>query len=998
MSSKLQLASIMAAANQDYWWYFDRTAEQVGQLLTQNKAMLTSINAYLDSNHALKLAVVMEPATKQWWWWSGLTGEQVSQRLTENKAQLTDISAYIDNDRQLKFAVIMTPGTGTGWYYGCTEAQVGQRLTQSQSRLAAISAYIDADYSVKFAFAMAPANQTWWWYSGQTAAQVNELLTRNKAMLTGISAYIDTDNILKFAVVMAPANQEWWWRYGDPAYIGQQLTENKARMIAASPYLLPESFQTQAQNAVKALQKWYAADPYAAERGLYHWDDPNLVEDLGGSVASELVKIYGYKDAFQDTMRWWNNANAMTALIDYMLVTKDREYLSVVENTFVKAPNTFTVSVNGVEVAAIAGAAEGAVAGAALGAALAGPLGAVVGGFVGAIAGFFGGGGHAAATTARIYYKDFLNSFYDDQGWWALAWIKAYDLTGDKKFLTAAETIFENNAKGWDSVCGGGLYWQKNHNGPDDAPSYKNAIANELFLAVGAALYVRLKNETYLKWANDEWAWFQKSGLINSKHLVNDSFGKSPASWSCANDGSTAVWTYNQGVILGGLCDLYTANQSREPQLLDIAEQIAGALIQTPSVDVEPRQSQIGGNTTKSMPFVTARMSAEGPAQPGPRRRFQIQDWVYFQGTDNKLWRVRNDGSQQSQIGKNTTSSTPFVSSRGDDDWIYFQGTDNKLWRVKHDGSEQSQIGRNTTASMPFVTQHGNDDWVYFRGADDKLWRVKQDGSGQSQIGHNTTSSTPFVTSRGGEDWVYFRGTDNKLWRVRQDGGEQSQIGHNTTASMPFVMQHGNDDWVYFQGTDNKLWRVRHDGGEQSHIGGNTTSSTPHVMSIGGEDWVHFRGTDNKLWRVKYDGWQQSQIGANTTSSSPFVTAGGWVYFQGTDDKLWKVYLALDPSTSGVNAQGVLTEFTDSDPQASVDQKQFKGVFVRNLAYLYKLRPNPRYRDFILKNTASALDSGCMNAANQFGGDWSKRCDGSDFVRQTAAIDLLNAANVVAPQ
>ena len=682
---------------------------------------------------------------------------------------------------------------------------------------------------------------------------------------------------------------------------------------------------------------------------------------------------------------------------------------------------------------------------------------------------------------ARIYYKDFLNSFYDDQGWWALAWIKAYDLTGDRKFLAAAETIFKNitDTKAWDGHCGGGIYWQKNHNGPDGASSYKNAIANELFLAIAAALYVRVKDETYLKWANDEWTWFQKSGLINNKHLVNNSFGRMPASnsWSCTNDGSQAVWTYNQGVILGGLCDLYVANQSRDPQLLDAAEQIADAMIQTRSVDVEPKQSQIGGNTTKAMPFVTARLIPEG--QPGPKRRLQIQDWVYFRGTDDKLWRVKNDGSQQSQIGRNTTSSTPFVVSRGDDDWVYFQGTDNKLWRVKHDGSQQSQIGRNTTAAMPFVTQHGSDDWVYFRGTDNKLWRVRYDGGEQTQIGRNTTSSTPFVVSRGdddwvyfqgtdnklwrvkhdgsqqsqigrnttaampfvtqhgSDDWVYFRGTDNKLWRVRYDGGEQtqigrnttsstpfvvsrgdddwvyfqgtdnklwrvkhdgsqqSQIGRNTTAAMPFVTQHGNDDWVYFQGTDNKLWRVKHDGSEQSQIGGNTTSATPHVMSVGGEDWVHFRGTDKKLWRVRYDGWRQTQINNNTTSSAPFVTAAGWVYFQGTDNKLWKVYLSLSPSTSGVNAQGILTEFNNSDPQGTIDCKQFKGVFVRNLGYLYRLRPNARYREFLLKNANSALSSGCMNHANQFGGDWSTRCDGADFIRQTAAIDLLNAACAV---
>jgi hypothetical protein len=708
---------------------------------------------------------------------------------------------------------------------------------------------------------------------------------------------------------------------------------------------MPDSFKTHTQNAVKALQRWYAADPYAAQTGLYHWDDPNLSADVGGQVIEDLVNTYGYKDTFQDTERWWNNANAITALIDYMILTNDREYLSVVENTFAKASNAFTVSVNGVEVAAVAGAVEGAL----VGALFAGPLGAIVG----AIGGFFGGGGAAAATIARIYYRNFLNSFYDDQGWWALAWVKAYDLTGDRKFLTQAETIFENMTGGWDATCGGGIYWQKNHKGPDNAPSYKNAIANELFLAVAAALAVRQKNDAHLEWANKEWAWFQKSGLINKKHLVNDSFGKVGNSWTCVNDDSTDVWTYNQGVILGALCDLYTATQAREPQLLDVAEQIANALIHTPFVDIEPYQSQIGGNKTQAMPFVTAHMSAAGPGQGGPKHLLQIEDWVYFRGTDDKLWRVKNDGSQQSQIGGNKTKSTPFV------------------------------------------TTHGSEDCVYFQGTDDKLWRVKSDGSQQSQIGGNKTKATPFVTTHGSEDWVYFQGTDDKLWRVRSDGSQQSQIGGNKTASMPFVMPHGNDDWVYFRGTDNKLWRVKHDGSQQSQIGGNTTKATPHVMSVAGVDWIHFQGTDDKLWRVRYDGDFQTQLNSNTTSSPPFATAGGWVYFQGTDDKLWRVHLALGHSVSGVNAQGILTEYNDADPQAGIDCKQFKGVFMRNLAYLYKLRPSATLREFILKNATAAL--GSMNAVNQFGGDWSKRNDGADFVRQTAAIDLLNAAIAVRP-
>jgi len=66
---------------------------------------------------------------------------------------------------------------------------------------------------------------------------------------------------------------------------------------------------------------------------------------------------------------------------------------------------------------------------------------------------------------------------------------------------------------------------------------------------------------------------------------------------------------------------------------------------------------------------------------------------VYFRGTDNKLWRVNGDGTGQSQIGHNTTKSTPFVTADG---WVWFQGTDDKLLKVYHDGTQLSRPGANS--------------------------------------------------------------------------------------------------------------------------------------------------------------------------------------------------------------------------------------------------------------------------------------------------------------
>jgi len=107
----------------------------------------------------------------------------------------------------------------------------------------------------------------------------------------------------------------------------------------------------------------------------------------------------------------------------------------------------------------------------------------------------------------------------------------------------------------------------------EEAQAVKNAIANELFLSVAAKLAsLRGRAETghYLDWAQREWKWF---AIRHDQFgdLVNDGLDA-----ACHNNHRT-TWTYNQGVILGGLTVL--AKQSDDPKPLQVAQSIALAAI-----------------------------------------------------------------------------------------------------------------------------------------------------------------------------------------------------------------------------------------------------------------------------------------------------------------------------------------------------------------------------------------------------------------------------------
>ena len=203
----------------------------------------------------------------------------------------------------------------------------------------------------------------------------------------------------------------------------------------------------------------------------------------------------------------------------------------------------------------------------------------------------------------------------DDIQWWALAWLRVSEVTGDAKFLSRSRAIFDEVLKYWDDSCGGGVWWNRKR-------TYKNAITNELFITLAVSLHKMqgATNSSYLEWAKRGWRWFNASAMITADGIV-DGLGGAP---SCGPTGKK--YTYNQGVILSGLALLYEIDG--DTAYRDSATRIADTALRTFSsgnifTEVCPIESlltdceQFKGVFVRHLGYLATKLP------PGSRSRYQ---------------------------------------------------------------------------------------------------------------------------------------------------------------------------------------------------------------------------------------------------------------------------------------------------------------------------------------------------------------------------------------
>lgn len=254
-----------------------------------------------------------------------------------------------------------------------------------------------------------------------------------------------------------------------------------------------------------AVTSLFSGGAFAATKQQYTNNAIAAIKVLNDNYRNSDTGLWG--------KAWWNSANALTTLVDLTKIDKGRTEVTkqMLATTYSKAPKH-----------------------------------KVAGGAV----------------------NTFLNAYYDDEGWWALAWINAYDFTGNKAYLQTARNIFEDMKKNPGTPCGG-KRWAKTGN------VRLAIIANSLYMDVAASLANRVpdKKAYYAEQANKQMDWFNNRKIIGNsgENTIRD--GLNPE--TCKPGGY--VWTYNVGSMVSALIEMFKLTGNRD--FLNKAVTIARGII-----------------------------------------------------------------------------------------------------------------------------------------------------------------------------------------------------------------------------------------------------------------------------------------------------------------------------------------------------------------------------------------------------------------------------------
>lgn len=117
--------------------------------------------------------------------------------------------------------------------------------------------------------------------------------------------------------------------------------------------------------------------------------------------------------------------------------------------------------------------------------------------------------------------------YYDDMAWLGLSSLRAYQSTGEARYLEVTRTLWEELKGGWNNQEGGGIARRRSQ------PGYKNTASSAPSVILAVRIHRELGDPEYRDWAQRIYSWLNDTLVNQETGLVwEGSTGRGTGRWS----------------------------------------------------------------------------------------------------------------------------------------------------------------------------------------------------------------------------------------------------------------------------------------------------------------------------------------------------------------------------------------------------------------------------------------------------------------------------------
>ena len=209
-------------------------------------------------------------------------------------------------------------------------------------------------------------------------------------------------------------------------------------------------------------------------------------------------------------------------------------------------------------------------------------------------------------------------------------------------------------------------------------------------------------------------------------------------------------------------------------------------------------------------------------------------DWIYYHADNDdfsmsRICKIKNNGVSKSIIYEDSDISIYSINALNG--YIYFTGIlsgeyssadeiDNKIYRMKNDGSDLEVINDNNFSNL-YYSFYAIDDKIYFVGTDNNIYKMNLDGTAIEKISDNQSGFLGVT-----EKYILFDKYETENENYTQETYIMNLDGSNARAVLPgknLTNVNIENDYIYYINEDKYMCRTKIDSNEEEIVQAKTT-------------------------------------------------------------------------------------------------------------------------------------------------------------------------------